>query len=194
VEERASNWSGSSNSKLVQTLQEAIAKAQDVDMAAITEVLKAPNFDLANKDDLLEEASTIQGKAHAILKTSSPLTVKGVPNWIKNMQMVLNATSILAEKVYAEPFFEKVGAILVFLIFMPLLYAYLIGLSCCDGDFNLHGCNFGCVVLIIVAMLAIIVAAIVFLVGYIIMVIVSYIGILIPDQRMSTRAVWWHLL
>jgi len=194
-EVRASNLSGGGNdssSKVVQMLQEVIAKARDVDMAAITQALKTPNFDPADKDVLLAEAKTIRSETLALLKTSSALTVEGIPDWIEMTQAVLNATSALTEKVYRQPNPILIGLLYPFIFlfaviaFIPAVYLWLISFFCCNV--SSPGCDPVCYVLAIVFTPAIIVGTILFFVGFIIYRIVNYVEGLIPGQQQRWSA------
>jgi len=189
-EVRVSTLNGGNNSnniKLVQTLQDAIAKARNVDMAAITKALKTPTGDAADKDALLLEARTIKAEAQAILKTSSALTVQGVPALVEKTQSVLNATSVLIEKVYGQQcdcgvlnIFLGVLAIIIF------MWAMIVTAVCCPEFLVLSDCNTVCLFLTSAAMPILIPFMILILVVTLIVTVIK--SIMFPVQRWSVSS------
>jgi len=71
-------------------------------MATITDSLKIPTADAANKETLLEEARTIKAEAKALLKMASKPSVEEVVTLVQKTQSVLSTASILVQKVYGQ--------------------------------------------------------------------------------------------
>jgi len=188
-EVRASTLNGGNNSnnvKLVQTLQDAISKARNVDMAAITKALKTPTADAADKDALLEEARTIKAEAQAILKTSPALTVEGVPALVEKTQSVLNATSVLVEKVYGQQWdCVLLNIILAVPVAIILLWAVIVTTVCCAELLTFHDCNTVCFFLTTATMPILMPFMILILV---VTLIVTLIQSILPVQRWSASS------
>jgi len=179
---RVSSLSGGGNTALVQSLQDAITKAQSVDMTVIINALKTPIADAVDKDALLEQAKAIKAEAQAILKTSSALTVDGVPKLVEQMQEVLNATSALAQNVYRQPD-TLLDPIFEFFAGLGLLYLLLLFGVCCRGDNT--DCNPFCMFFALIPSIPFIVlVGVLYAIDYMLRQLIS----LFPGQRLSSSS------